>query len=138
MRIWNVNDLLKGVSKTVETEWEPIALRPVENRNWLLQSDTDDQINVWDCSTWQIIRKLSGNQQPHWALLSIKNNTEEVILLSGGTENWIKVWNVETGENINNIENDNQEFTFCFLQVQLIDGSNLIASGHEGDIVLWK
>jgi WD40 repeat protein len=55
----------------------------------------DNTIKVWNCSSGECLKTLSGHTYAVWCLLALNNHNN---LCSGSNDNSIKIWDISSGQ----------------------------------------
>jgi WD40 repeat protein len=142
IKIWNlstgqvvrtlsgVDRRIEGVDRRIEEGVNSVAISPdgkilASSGNW------DKTIRIWNLSTGQVIRTLSGDSD---RVTSVAFNPDGKILASGG-DNGIKIWNLATGQEISILKSHTGLVNLVAFSR---DGRTLANGSSDATIKIWR
>jgi WD40 repeat protein len=97
----------------------------------LLTGGMDREVHVWDCSTWEIVRRLTGLDETTWCLAV---SPSEPLVAAGGGDEALRVWDWSAGRI--EVFKDADETGLCALAFSR-DGAWMASGRPDGDVLIW-
>ena len=138
IKLWDLSDNSLAATLTARDGKRIYALALyVRNGVPILASGSDDgTIRLWDLSTDNHIKTLSGHRKVINSLTVYEANNK-TILISGSGNGTIKLWDLDTYATINTLQGHQSDV--CTLCVYDHDDKSYLASGsHDKSIKIWN
>ena len=129
LQLWNVATRL--ASRTFDFDlgvWQ-IALSP--DGKILAAAAFDDTVRLWDVSTGQMLRTLSGHAGQ---VMSLAFSPDGTMAVSASADTTIKIWEVSSGRELRTLNGHTDEVMSASFSP---DGKMLASGSTDGTIRLW-
>ena len=97
----------------------------------LASGSADNTIRLWDVSSGEVIRKLSGHAS---SVYSMAFSPDGKTLASGSADNTIRLWDISSGETIRELD---EHAAFVYSVAFSPDGKTLASGSYDRTIRLW-
>ncbi len=103
----------------------------VSELNVVITGSLDSLLNVWDLSSFTLLRVLKGHVDGIWCVDSLPSMS---LVVSGSKDDYLKVWDVESGKCLHTLEGHSS-----WISSVCAVSSDVIASGsNDKNLKIWK